>query len=64
MRTLRSDNSGPCADHSEKHLYQDQAKKAFSKLSINIRSNENKIIFNRQAKDFCKDRVLTRALPL
>ena len=38
-RTLRSNNSGPCVDHSEKHTFQDQAKSAFNKLPITIRSN-------------------------
>ena len=61
-RTLRSNNSGPCVDHGEKHTFHDQAKNAFNKLPINIRSNESKIIFNRQAREFYKDKALARAL--
>ena len=63
-RTLRSNNSGPCVDHGEKHTFQDQAKNAFNKLPFNIRSNESKIIFNRQAREFYKDKALARALLL
>ena len=63
-RNLRWNNSGPCIDHGEKRTFQDQAKNAFNKLPINIRSNETKIIFNRQARDFYKDKVLFRALSL
>ena len=63
-RTLRSNNSGLCVDHSEKHTFQDQAKKAFNILPINIRSNESKIFFNSQARDFYKDKALDRALSL
>ena len=57
-RTLRSNNSGPCVDHGEKHTFQDQAKNAFNKLPINIRSYESKIIFNRQARDFIRTWLL------
>ena len=60
-RTLRSNNSEPCVDHGEKHTFQDQAKNAFNKLSINIRSDESKIIFFRQARNFYKDKALARA---
>ena len=63
-RTLHSNNSGPCVDHSEKHTFQDQAKNAFNKLPFNIRSNESKIIFNWQAREFYKDKALARALLL
>ena len=41
--TLRSNNSGPCVDQGEINTFQDQAKNAFNKLPINIRSNESKI---------------------
>ena len=41
--TLRLNNSGPCVDHGEINTFQDQAKNAFNKLSINIRPNESKI---------------------
>ena len=34
--TLCSNNSGPCIDHGEINTFQDQAKNAFNKLSINI----------------------------
>ena len=37
-RTLRSNKSEPCVDHGEKLTFQDQAKNAFNKLPINIRS--------------------------
>ena len=63
-RTLRSNNSGPFVDHGEKHTFQDQAKNAFNRLPFNIRSNESKIIFNRQAREFYKDNTLARALSL
>ena len=63
-RTLRSNNSGPCVDPVEKHTFQDQAKNAFNKLPFNIRSNESKIIFNRQAREFYKGKALARALSL
>ena len=63
-RTLRSNNSGPCVDRGEKDLFQDQAKNDFNKLSINIRSNESKIIFKRQTRDFYKGKPLARALTL
>ena len=63
-KTLRSINSGPCVDHGEKHTIQDQTKNAFNKLPINIRSNESKIIFNRQARDFYKVKTLARTLSL
>ena len=63
-RTLRSSNSEPCVDHGEKHTFQEQAKNAFNKLPINIRSNESKIIFNRQARNFYKGKSLARALSL
>ena len=36
--TLRSNKSEPCVDHGEKLTFQDQAKNAFNKLPINIRS--------------------------
>ena len=42
-RTLHSNNSGSRVDHGEINTFQDQAKNAFNKLSINIRSNESKI---------------------
>ena len=51
-KTLRSNNSEPCIDHGEKHTFEDQAKNALYKLPINIRSNESKIIFFRQARNF------------
>ena len=63
-RTLRSNKSGPCVNHGEKHKFQDQAKKGFNKVPINIRSNESKIIFNGQARAFYKDKALARALLL
>ena len=63
-RTPRSNNSGPYVDQSETHTFQDHAKNAFNKLPINIRSNESKKNFNRQARDFYKDKVLARSLSL
>ena len=63
-RTLRSNNSGPYVDQNETHTFQDQAKNAFNKLPINVRSNESKIIFNRQARDFYKGKVLAQSLSL
>ena len=63
-RTLRSNNSGPYVDHGEKHTFQGQAKSAFNKLPIIIRSNESKTIFNSQARDFYKGKALARALSL
>ena len=63
-RTLRSNNSGPCVDHGEKHTFQDQTKNASNKLPINIRSNESKNVFNRQARHFYKGKALARALSI
>ena len=63
-KILHSNNSGPCIDHGERHTFQDQPKIAFNKLPINIRSNESKIIFNRQARDFYKVKTLARTLSL
>ena len=51
-RTLHSNNSGPCVDLGKKHIFQDQVKNASNKSPISIQSNENKIIFNRQTRDF------------
>ena len=62
-RTPRSNNSGR-VDHGEKHIFQDQAKNAYNKLPINIRLNKSKIIFNRQARNFYKDKALAWALSL
>ena len=62
--TLRSNDYGPLVDHDEKYIFQDQAKNAFDKLSVKNPSNENKIIFNRQARDFYKDKALAQAFSL
>ena len=62
--TLRSNNSGQCIDHGEKHTFQDQAKSAFNKSPINILPNESEQSFNRQARDFYKDNALAWALSL
>ena len=63
-RTLRSNNLGPCVDLDEKHTFQDQAKNTSNKLPFSIRSHESKIIFNRQAREFYKDKALARDLLL
>ena len=49
-------------NHGEKHAFQDQAKNAFNKLPINILSNESEKKFNRQARDFYKNKALASAL--
>ena len=57
-RTLRSNNSGPCVDHGEKHTFEDQAKNAFNKLTINIRSDESKIILTGNQESLLRTRLL------
>ena len=63
-RTLRLNNSGSCVNYDENLTFQDQPKNAFDKLPNNVRSSESKIIFNRQARNFYKDKALARDLSL
>ena len=49
-RTLCSNNSGPCVDQGE--------------IYTNIRSNESKIIFNSQARNFYKGKGFVAIKPL
>ena len=64
QKWTRLNNSGQCINHGEKYTFQDQAKNAFNKLSINILSNESEKKINRQARDFYKDKALAWALSL
>ena len=58
------DNVGPCVDHREKHTFQDRLKTLSTNCQLIFDSNERKIIFNRQGRDFYKHKALAWALSL